>query len=333
MNHRSPKAWLAGMSLAAFMAHTKPSGIKLTSWAKEVSNKFHNVVFESFIGLSLTGAEKNEIIAFDIGSTVVCKSQTPMLEPKPIVFEKNAYTFAIILAFTQSSRLSDAVNADHVVQVYAHRSTKADAWKVTVCDPNWSGTNDGATYGMRLNILGAEALSALTDEPVVNIMKERAQRIEIHRCLNVNVCVPSVGKGICFTGVCAALQATALLTKKERHRASSGDELMGLIFEASARIRPSLEHFVTAYHIGRSKEKLTKMIPNSGRTRSESPVNIRQRYTYNTPPPSPQLSLSGSESSESSPSSSSRSFSSESSESSSPSSRSFSSESSESSSS
>jgi hypothetical protein len=296
----------------------------------------------------MTGAEKNEIMAFDIGSNVVCKSQTLMLEPKPIVFEKNAYTFAIILAFTQSSRLSDAVIADHVVQVYAHRSTKADAWKVTVCDPNWPGTSQVAsadasaqlehtnksTYKMRLNILGAQALSALTDEPVATIMKEKAQRIEIHRCINVNVCVPSVGKGICFTGVCAALQATALLTRKEGHRASSGDELMGLIFEACARIREFSESFVTAYHMGRSKEKLTKMMPNSGRRRSESPVTIRQRYTYNTPTPSPQLSLSESESSESSSSSSSRSESSSPSsrsESSSPSSRSFSSESFESS--
>jgi hypothetical protein len=216
-------------------------------------------------------------------------------------------TFVIVQVVVKIS----VINSQHVVTVFLHRPDANDAygWRAVLCDPSWRFPNSNPithfSTTMRID-MGRDVLKkfVLPEEkfPMNDI-------VELHRCINVNVCVPEfiARTGLCFTGICATLIATKIQVLEKKHlKASNGDELMNTIITASHNFRPQAVKLIHGYHFGLKTPYFTELLrkqrehegsDGGGREggtieRSKSPSNIPQksiRLFIKSPPP-PQSS-------------------------------------------
>jgi hypothetical protein len=180
----------------------------------------------------------------------------------------------------------------HTVTVFLHRQNANDAygWRAVLCDPNWifpyldSSEISSDTRRIALGRHVLEKFVLPEEKNPVNYI------VELHRCINVNVCVPPLiaRNGICFTGLCATLMATKIqVLKNKTLKASNGDGLMNTIIEASHNFRPETEKLIHGYYFRESipyfRELLQKQKENEGNSsgggegkieRSKSPSSI-----------------------------------------------------------
>jgi uncharacterized membrane protein YgcG len=170
-------------------------------------------------------------------------------------------TFVIVQVVVKIS----VINSQHVVTVFLHRPDANDAygWRAVLCDPNWRFPNPNPTTHfsttMRID-MGRDVLKKFVlpeEKSPVNYI------VELHRCINVNVCVPNfiIRTGLCFTGICATLMATKIQVLEKKHlKASNGDELMNTIIAASHNFRPKAVKLIHGYHFGLPTPYFTELL-------------------------------------------------------------------------
>lgn len=134
--------------------------------------------------------------------------------------------------------LDDALG--HDAFAFFYREDKTGVWYAVVCDPN-NALDHKAMGGIR----SARALF----EILLGEANVKHNRVQLNRCVNVNVCVSDPGTGLCYTGLCATLVATAMETSRSG-KASTAEELMSSILEGSHAARDLGRPFVEAYHAG-----------------------------------------------------------------------------------
>lgn len=186
--------------------------------------------------------------------------------------------------------LTETALRNHVIQVYLHRKSSLLPWFVTICDPNWaplykssSKTVTEATINRNhesdLYQIGVYFLQLF--DKSVSQSTSLHDRVFLHRCLNVNICVPLVGTGICFTGLCAALVASDIYAELyPENKAINGDQLMLLIRRATMAARSKAASFVEAYHTESplDRQRMSEMLSAAVKTGLRDSVSP-ERYT------------------------------------------------------
>lgn len=215
------------------------------------------------------------------------------------------YSFAVVLVKTGPLASLTQGPIDHVVTVYLHRRNRnqnADddpseqPWFAVVCDPNYTSalSRENRTYAANLYRLGVHVLTEAVLTPRPFVLKHYKNLIELHRCVNTNVCVPSNAGGICFAGVCASLEAARAYCYRHNIKAQDGTELVDLILKASAEAREVAPWFVAGVHLGLgggSAPRALGLLMSIGsasrrcrsKDRSTSPFVQRERGEASTP--------------------------------------------------
>jgi hypothetical protein len=251
-------------SAAVYMAKNNEAVVNFSEWRSAVSNS--NFIYPSIVQVVPQTTFKSHVaIKY---SDYTCKSSKRFLDLTKLVYleeiakecNKQGLTFIVIslsLLVKKDYTMNLAVDmrtANHAIQMYFHRETNIHTWNVTICDPNWNPSYKSSTttttheindvHKEQLYKIGLDFLAYFSIGKIVH-----DRNIKLHRCLNVNICVPLVGKGICFTGLCSALIASqkfADLYPKEK--ANNGNQLMLLIRSATMVARRYASNFVKAYH-------------------------------------------------------------------------------------
>ena len=167
---------------------------------------------------------------------------------------------------------------NHVITLFLHRGQIDAKWSATVCDPNQEMSN--LPRNRKLNVQRyhiAQHILAITNS-VPNAPKKGPSNVHLHRCLNVNRCIPGAAEsgGICFTGLCASLYASAAWAKLHPHqRASNGNELLFLIRQATGVLRDSDSSgvFVREYHQAAPREEKNQRLQSILRDARRNPGN------------------------------------------------------------
>lgn len=131
---------------------------------------------------------------------------------------------------------------NHVIDAYFFRKTKRHVWQCIICDPNYTYTvseQRRKAYQHIANKIATDLIGwtgGLVD-------------MELHRCINVNICLPDevVGRGVCFTSLCATLLATAAYSYKKKG-CKTGYDIMTRILNASAVGRGIADYILSAAH-------------------------------------------------------------------------------------
>lgn len=105
---------------------------------------------------------------------------------------------------------------NHVFDIYyfRHEGGPETPWRSVVCDPNYKGRRRGHDCSDSGGCPAARTYAAVADGVLKGLSGEHLDRrhpVELHRCINLNVCLPSsvVKEGVCFAALCAVLFATA----------------------------------------------------------------------------------------------------------------------------
>lgn len=289
----SPRAFLSKVPFRTFVPHSvlhaSTPRVNIASWSKEVSSPAtclpgQCVVYPLIVWYDLDDDKMYETDAIDCGETVF---KTPELEDSHAlgVHHMNPL-FVIVQVYGSFRKFNPSSNAPstHVVTVYLHRATYEAPWRAVVCDPNWNRVSAYALHDVVLRQLGMRVVRRIgrTHAPALPI-------VELHRCINVNTCLPAatVHDGVCFTGICATLIATALHIRHSSSKVpTNGNELMQAVLTACHLFRNRAVQLVAGYHSGADAEYLERLYKKSatakppGRAdRSRSPIMIGKKTT------------------------------------------------------
>lgn len=185
--------------------------------------------------------------------------------------------------------LTETALRNHVIQVYLHRKSSLLPWFVTICDSNWAPLYESSSKTVTEATINRNHESDLYQIGVYFLQlfdKSVPQstslhnRVFLHRCLNVNICVPLVGTGICFTGLCAALVASDIYAELyPENKAINGDQLMLLIRRATMAARSNAVSFVEAYHLEpQDRQRMSEILSAAVKTQLRDSVSP-ERYT------------------------------------------------------
>lgn len=290
----SPRTFLSKVPFRTFVPHSvlhaSTPRVKIASWSKEVSSTTtclpgRCVVYPLVIWYDLDNDKIYENDAIDCGQATF---NIPELEDNRVSSVHHTNPLFVIVQVYGSFRKFNPSSNDptpHVVTVYLHRATYEAPWRAVVCDPNWNRVSAYALHNVVLMQLGMHVVRRIgkTHAPPLPI-------VALHRCINVNTCLPAatVRDGVCFTGICATLIATALHI---RHGSSTvptnGNELMQAILTACHVFRNRAAQLVASYHSGADAEYLERLYKKSATAkhssrraeRSRSPVFIGKKTT------------------------------------------------------
>ena len=256
-------------SLAATLANTTAVTINLRKWAHEVSY-YPQTVYTNLI--QIPSSHRLVTLPYNVlgGNNVTCE-ENQHINLSIDIFDPVDVTFAIIVMRVKDLELVPIKLTNHVVYAYLHRFSTDDEWKVVICDPNYDKRTSRQDQ-IKLYKLGQYILAKVSFSWSSDSIQRVKELIELHRCINVNRCVPNVGNGICFTGICATLLATAKYCESNRIKAHNGNELMNLILQASAVGRSVAPSLVSRMHLGRGARGLSQIMRKKT-TRSISPFN------------------------------------------------------------
>jgi hypothetical protein len=72
--------------------------------------------------------------------------------------------------------------------------------------------------------------------------------VELHKCVNINRCHKTSGRGLCFAAACVALKVSEAYCVERGIKAKNGDELKNFVLLACAASRESTEEILTAMY-------------------------------------------------------------------------------------
>lgn len=243
-------------SVAATLANATAVTIDLRKWARQVSHD-PQTVYTNLINIPSYELVKLPYTVV-IGNNVICENKQN-LEFSPETFDPTDVTFAIVTIQVKNLEILPFGLNNHVVYAYLHRYSIDDEWKVVICDPNYDN-HTSLKDQIKLYKLGQYVLSKVAFSWNRDSIKHIKELIELHRCINVNRCVPNVGEGICFTGICATLLVTTKYCESNGIKAHNGNELMHLILQASAVGRSIAPSLVSRMHLGRGARGLSQIM-------------------------------------------------------------------------
>lgn len=303
---------------AVYAVQHNTATIHIPKWIETVSAPHSNFIYPAILETGLDHLSANSLgpIAFQYFHTYTCpndaySNSTTLIRDVFRTCARKHFTFIIFhidVRVLENNRIlyegGSNIVRNHVIQLYAHRRSSANQWSVTLCDPNWAPLYSespeqeniiNSKHESDLKNLGLYYLNMFdrystpptpTDTAAAATAKpsnlfDKLSRIHLHRCLNVNVCVPLVKRGICFTGLCASLAASEIYTRDHPdYRAENGDQLMLIIRRATMGVRNKAPDFVREIHRSPSydPQKLSDIMRSSVTmpTRNPSP----HRFTW-----------------------------------------------------
>ena len=244
--------------------------LKLSEWASDVSHLSapHTLVYPYILIF-----DYDNLAVMDEKENVECNSEFKVPQHRYIRGSgKNIKFYGADFVVVQVY----IWNFEHIITVYLHRRNKRFKWRATVCDSNFDRNVSDDVFE-ELRLLGEHVLrKIIKNESKRKIFDEPLKcDVEVHRCLNVNICLPPqvIEKGICYTGICACLIATAIeVANHPESKASTGSELILLILKATSQMRSEAVEFVSGYHSNAPMQYFNQLLLKSKcRERSRSP--------------------------------------------------------------